>query len=577
MINNETKIKTPCCAVLGHVDVGKTKLLDYMRKTKTSEASGITQQIGTTLYNRDRLEKLIGSISKTKIGIDSLLMIDTPGHECFDTIRYVALMVSDVVILMVDVIKGLEKQTVHIISLLQKHNVPFIICANKIDRIYGWIKPKSGDNLNLSNVIKRQSTSKADVIARFNDYVTKLQYSLYEHEVQSELYYQNKSPQDAVHIVPISAETGEGIPDLIMLISVMAEKRYLEDEMMKYDVTYGYVLDTHYDAQFGRYFVALHRNGKIKRGDTVNIGTREYNIKHILTNLDNKEIKDDHRFMRAENIDRSEGYGLVLDTEDSIEPSSIYYLKSDQHLDRSFLQTVQPDYEAELNILCKKGEPGIQVVAPSHIMMAGLLHILDKRKEPNLSRSPNKLSKIFTNVERYKVGKIDKIDIMISGKWSDRLNKFDALKNSIILSYDPATEHLSKELTDLAQAHKVTIIHSNVVYKLFEEYESYIESINQKIESLNVKPTASIKLIPKFIFRTTNPMIFGINVLNGTIKINQQVFSDEKLSHLIGTIKSIQKDHNTYDSAKQGDEVCIKIDSTKHIGKDLANDSVLWI
>jgi translation initiation factor 5B len=117
----QTQLRTPCCAVLGHVDVGKTKLLDYMRHTSTEEASGITQQIGTTLYNKDRLEKLIGPNLKTKFNIDSLLMIDTPGHECFDTIRNVAIMITDVVILIIDMIKGIEKQTIHVISLLKKY------------------------------------------------------------------------------------------------------------------------------------------------------------------------------------------------------------------------------------------------------------------------------------------------------------------------------------------------------------------------------------------------------------------------------------------------------------------------
>ena len=115
IIMSTNKILIPCCAVLGHVDVGKTKLLDFMRKTDTVEASGITQQIGTTLYTRDTLKCLIGKSIKTKIKIDSLLMIDTPGHECFDMIRAVALKVADIVILVIDILKGIEKQTINTI------------------------------------------------------------------------------------------------------------------------------------------------------------------------------------------------------------------------------------------------------------------------------------------------------------------------------------------------------------------------------------------------------------------------------------------------------------------------------
>ncbi len=250
MANNKEKIQTPCCAVLGHVDVGKTALLDRMRRTVTDEASGITQQIGTTLYSRSRLEKLIGDKLKKQFNSDALLMIDTPGHECFDMIRYVALKVVDVVILMIDVLKDLEKQTISVISMLQEHNVPFIICLNKIDRIYGWknVKPIADpvletDMLNINSVLKRIDS---DTKTRFDNYIDKIKNKLYEFDIISELYYKNDNPKKIVSIVPISAKTGEGIPDLIMLISVMAERRYLTDDLIDKNIDALILGCTHY-------------------------------------------------------------------------------------------------------------------------------------------------------------------------------------------------------------------------------------------------------------------------------------------------------------------------------------------
>ncbi|VBB18450.1 PHD finger-like domain-containing protein 5A [Yasminevirus sp. GU-2018] len=603
---SRVNLQTPCCAVLGHVDVGKTKLLDLMRNTTTDEASGITQQIGTTLYSRERLEKLVGDNLRTKINLDSLLMIDTPGHECFDTIRYVALMVTDVVILMVDMIKGLEKQTIHIISLLQKHNVPYIICLNKMDRIYGWAKPSPKDALNMANVIKRMTKTK--IKDRFDDYVRKVQLKLYDYEVNSELYYQNRSPQDTVNIVPISAETGEGVPDLVMLISAMAEKRYLSDKLIDSNLTYGYILDTHYDKSHGKYLVALHRNGTLLRGDVVLIGGREFRVKHILTNSDNREIKDDHKFGRVESVNRSIGLGLLLEPEDTntnniddIEPASMYISKTSFDTVLSVLDlttlarasTSREEYEQRWgSYLCPSDEPGAQVVAPSYVMMDGLLHMLtfdasDSTMEQNhklKSQKQNKQEKTQLgqkhSIERYKVGKIDKKDIMMASKWIDRardqVSKLEAGRYSLILSYDPSLESLPKEVLETAKSFNVVILHSNVVYKLIELYNEHLEEIDRKIERLSKRASATIKVIPKYVFRTSNPMLFGVTVTNGSLKVGQQIFTDEDLSVRIGKIESMQKNKTEVTFADTNDEVCIKVDTTKQIDKDFDREATLW-
>lgn len=578
-------ICTPCCAVLGHVDVGKTKLLDYMRRTETEEASGITQQIGTTLYNKERLEKLVGPTLKTKFNIDSLLMIDTPGHECFDTIRGVALMVTDVVILIIDIIKGIEKQTIHVISLLKKYNIPFIVCLNKMDKIFGWTKPTKMDPLNLSAVVTRMTNAK--IFNSYKDYVKKIQIQLAEHEVNSELYYQNKYPQEFVNIVPISAETGEGIPDLIMLISVLAEKRYLSDNMIDSGKTFGYILDTRYDKHNGRYLVALHRNGCVKKGDTIIINDLKYKIKHILINTDNREIKDEHKLIRVDSIDRSLGYGLILedvngigkgDSVIDIEPSSMYTLSNLTNSDinenkRSDIS--KDDYEQRWkSYLTNNGESGILVVAPSYIMMDGLLQLL---KSDDNDSCYNRCY-----ISRYKVGKIDKKDIMIASKHNDHAQtieqKLGVQKYAVILYYDPSESgDADKDIIDFAKTSKVKIIQSNMVYHLATMYHEYINTINKKIELLVKKSCATIEVIPKYIFRTTNPMIIGVKVKDGDMKPGMYVYSDQNLTNEIGKIDSIQLNHNNVSHAKTDDMVCLKIDTAKIIGKDINNDSILWI
>jgi translation initiation factor 5B len=551
-----------------------------MRSTKTEEASGITQQIGTTLYSRSRLNQLVGSKLKSKVNIDALLMIDTPGHDCFDTIRYVALMVSDIVILMIDMIKGIETQTALIISLIKKLNVPFIICLNKMDKIYGWTKPDPTDELNLRNVIKRMNQQQ--IHNRYMEYIQKVKDSLYEYEVVSELYYQNQYPNEYINIVPISAETGEGIPDLIMLINSFVGKRIMNhtDDKINSNLSYGHILDTHYDKHHGRYLIAIHRNGEINRSDIIIINDQEYSIKTLFVISDNQEMKDEHRFTRVDSITTPMGFGMILSNvldDIDIEPASMYFLAKDRS-NSIITKSIQKNRIEECTdrwntYLCNKGEAGIQVIASSYVMMDALLHMLKSRENCKISR--------------YKIGRMNKIDIIIASSWMDRIydpiEKIEKQKHSIVLLYDPTCMSIVMSNTDIYNEYDIevnsgtTIIQSNVIYKLIEMYETHICKINKMIDTLVVKPIATIQIIPKYIFRTSNPMIFGIKVVDGEIKPNQKVYLDKQLSNCLGKIVSMELNRNNVISAKIGDEVCIKIETTKVIGHDIDKDSIMWI
>jgi translation initiation factor 5B len=587
-LTKKIKIRTPFCTVLGHVDVGKTKLLDYMRNTKTEEASGITQQIGSTLFSRDRLETLVGDNLKTKMSIDSILVIDTPGHECFDMIKTVAASVADVVILLIDIIKGIEKQTIYVINLLKSRDISFIICLNKMDKIYGWNKYLKDDainnfdndhKLNLSSVLKRQNN---EVKERYDKYIQNIINSLYEYDINSCLYYKNNHPESIINIGPISAQMGEGIPDLIMLISSMAERRYFQDKLIDHDIVHGYILDSQYDKNNGKYWVSLHRNGQLKKDDTIIINEKEYRVKYILLQSDNKEIRDDNRFMRIDEIDRPMGYGIILESENSetdIINGSRYILKNqyDVMIDKLDLMKIdQTNYEESWKqYICEKGEPGIQIIAPSYLMMNGLIQTL-------LSGAKNKKL-----IERFKIGTIDKKDLIISGKWTNKSDKKEEMINmkkySIILFFDPSIESLEeessfKDIMEHAIKNKVKIIHSNVVYKLIEEYENYLKDVEQQVESAkNNGASATLNILKQYIFRTSDPIIFGVSIKTGIIKIGDRVFSDRERKSLIGKIESIQKEKKTLDLANIGDEVCIKVSSKKTLGSDFLDNAVLYV
>src|SRR5271169_2023499 len=138
----ETKIRQPIITVCGHVDHGKTSLLDKIRQSsiQKTEAGGITQKISFTLYPIDMLKKAFPLIDKTGITLDipGFLFIDTPGHAAFTNLRKRGGSLADLAILVIDINEGIKPQTAEVIQILKLNKTPFIIALNKIDNISGW-------------------------------------------------------------------------------------------------------------------------------------------------------------------------------------------------------------------------------------------------------------------------------------------------------------------------------------------------------------------------------------------------------------------------------------------------------
>ena len=138
------KIRQPIVTVVGHVDHGKTSILDSLRDScvQEDEAGGITQKISFTSYPMDQLKTACPLIDKNgiQLNIPGFLLIDTPGHAAFTNLRKRGGSLADLAVLVIDINDGIKPQTAEVIQILKHNKTPFIIALNKIDNISGWKK-----------------------------------------------------------------------------------------------------------------------------------------------------------------------------------------------------------------------------------------------------------------------------------------------------------------------------------------------------------------------------------------------------------------------------------------------------
>ena len=224
--------RAPVVVVMGHVDHGKTSLLDYIRHANVAsgEAGGITQHIGA--YT-------------TEINGSPITFLDTPGHEAFTSMRARGAMVTDIAILVVAADDGIMPQTVESINHAKAAGIPVVVAINKMDTV--------GAN---PDRIKQQLT---------------------EYDLVSEEW-----GGDTI-ICPISAKTGMGIEDLLENLVVLAEVQELKANPNR--AASGAVIEARLDKGRGPIMTVLVQNGTLKTGDIIIAGT---SVGRVRTMIDDK-------------------------------------------------------------------------------------------------------------------------------------------------------------------------------------------------------------------------------------------------------------------------------------------------
>jgi len=540
-------IRSPLCVVLAHVDHGKTSILDKIRGSAITkgEAGGITQAIGASIIPLDTIKKICGKLLETlkmKFSIPGLLFIDTPGHASFTSLRKRGGNLADIAILVIDINEGVKPQTIESIEILKQYKTPFIIAANKIDLISGW---QSSDKPLLQN-IKQQSQNIQQLLDKK---IYELVGKLSELGFDSERFDRVDNFTKRIAIIPTSAKTGEGIPELLMVITGLAQK-FLE-QSLKFDVkgnAKGTILEVKEEKGLGKSMDVIVYDGSLKRNDTIVIGTLTEpivtKIKGLFEPMPLKEMRDKKsKFKPVREV--SAATGVKISANDIDEVLSGMPIRSCQ---KDEIEKVKQEIKAEVEeVLIQTDKEGIIIKADN----LGSLEALNKLlKEKNIP------------IKKASIGNITKKDISDAEANYEK----DALK-AVILAFNVTSEIEPKN---------VKIISNNVIYKLIEGLEKWQVEEKRKIEAKELEELVmpcKFQLMKGYVFRQNNPAVVGVDVLAGTVRAGTPLMKEDGKE--ITGVKSMQMDQENIEKAERGKQVAVSMEGVT-VGRQINEGEILY-
>lgn len=551
--------RSPVICVLGHVDTGKTKLLDFIRRThvQDNEAGGITQQIGATFVPNNAIKEQTKHVKdKTKLQLPGLLIIDTPGHESFTNLRSRGSSLCDIAILVIDIMHGLEQQTIESIGLLKERKTPFIVALNKIDRLYDW---KSNPRRDIEDLLKQQPTNtKVEFETKTKDIILQLN----KQGLNAALYFENPDTKSYVSLVPTSAVTGDGMGNLISMLISFSQSKLMKRIIFKPDDLDATVFEVKAIQGLGTTLDVILINGTLNEGDKIVLAGYEgaivTQIRALLVPHPLRELRVKAQYTELKSVNGSIGVKVTgHDLDKAIAGLQLHVAKTDADVER--LQTFcMKEFDTAMNKI-KCVDRGVYVQASTLGSLEALLEFLKQSKIP------------YSSV---RIGPVVRKDVM---KISTMLEH--APTYACILAFDVKVE---RDAQDLADQLGVKIFQAEIIYHLFDKFTAHIEDVKKKqreqFKGIAVFP-CKLRILPNCIFNKRDPIVIGVEVLAGKLKQDTPIWVVGK-DIIIGRVTSIQSNHVEKEMAKVGEEVCIKIENTssdapKMIGRHFEESDML--
>jgi translation initiation factor 5B len=555
MSEQKSRLRQPVVVVLGHVDSGKTSLLDVLRGTavQSREVGGITQEIGASNFPMETLERICGPLlgkAGAELQIPGLLMIDTPGHAIFSNLRLRGGSAADIAIVVVDVLKGLENQTLESLDILKQRKVPFLVALNKIDMIKGWSKGAHGP---LLQVMKDQPPE-------WNDELEERMYNVIggfsRLGFQSDAYYRVKDFRQQVSIVPVSARAGVGIPELLAVLIGLAQQflrgklRIIDEEGAS---ARGIIIEMQEEVGIGETANVILTEGKLRVGDSIVLvrrdGALKSKVKALFMPKPLDEMRDPRdKFTSVDSVYAASGVKLVSpDLEGVVAGTSVAsYTTEGQFL------ALKTELEGEMtSIVSKTGIMGVIVKAGSVGGLEALLRMLEERGIP------------VRQAEIGEISKNDMVDAQVVGEHDPYLGA--------ILGFDCKILPEAKEYASLTP-----IFVSSIIYEVIDNYVNWSIAKHDEDERAalaSVTRPCKLKAIPGTFFRRNDPAVFGVEILAGKLKPKVRLM-DSKGKEL-GTVEQIQDQGKSLPEANTGDKVAISVQGPT-LGRQVKENDTIY-
>ncbi|KXJ92333.1 hypothetical protein Micbo1qcDRAFT_61334 [Microdochium bolleyi] len=562
---SKDNLRSPICCILGHVDTGKTKLLDKIRQTNVQEgeAGGITQQIGATYFPVDAIKQKTAVVNRDgsfEFKVPGLLIIDTPGHESFSNLRSRGSSLCNIAILVVDIMHGLEPQTLESMKLLRDRKTPFVVALNKIDRLYGW-KMVANNGFQESLALQNKGVQN-----EFRNRLEQTKLAFAEQGFNSELFYENKSLSKNVSFIPTSAHTGEGIPDMLKLILQLTQERMVGSLMYLSEVQ-ATVLEVKAIEGFGMTIDVILSNGILREGDRIVVAGTEgaivTNIRALLTPAVMKELRVKSQYVHNKEVKAAMGVKISAPgLEGAIAGSRLLVVGPDDDED-DLIDEVEADVGKLLARVTKSGR-GVSVQASTLGSLEALLDFLKDMKIP---------------VANIGIGPVFKRDVMQCAAMLEK-----SPDHAVMLCFDVKVD---KDAQSYADEQGVRVFSADIIYHLFDAFTKHMaERLEKKKEESKMLAVFPCVLRPVAVFNKTGPIVIGVDVIEGSLRINTPIAAVKNNSEgkkeiiSIGRVTSIERDHKQLPVCKKGQpSVAVKIEmgsSQPTYGRHLEESDLLY-
>ena len=549
------QIRQPIVAVLGHVDSGKTSLLDRIRGTGVQgrEAGGITQHIGASFLPTDTIKETCGPLYKkleeSEFKVPGILVIDTPGHEVFTNLRARGGSAADIAILVVDVNRGFQPQTNESLKILQSRKVPFVVALNKCDQISGWRKSETQF---ISKAIKEQDQSiQNDLDQKIYDVVGTLSILGY----QSEAFYRIKDFKSEISIVPISARSGVGIPELLAVLIGLTQQ-YLNKRLNQEEKDpRGIVLEVNDEVGLGQSANIILIDGSIKKSDSIVVAKRDSVVvtkpKAILLPKPLDEMRDPRdKFKPVDQVDAAAGLKIASpDLEDVLPGSTLYVASNDEDV-KKYTQLIESEMKS---VFVDTETNGIILKCDTIGSLEAVMEMLKRSQVP---------------VAKADIGPVNRRDIMESKaiKENDR-------HLGVILSFNVKILPDAKEE---AENSHIRVFEDKVIYSLIDNYNAWVEEDTAHEEDAifaEFTPISKFTFLKGYVFRNNNPAVFGIKVDVGELR--HKIPFMNKTGKNVGRVHQLQHEGKTVTTAKTGQEVACSVQDIT-IGRQIFEEDIFY-